>query len=41
MGGKGAPRTVQQGAATAVWLSLLPEGGPQGGVLADEKPEGW
>jgi len=41
MGGKNAPRSVEQGAATPVWLALLPEGGPQGGVFEDEKPHPW
>jgi carbonyl reductase 1 len=41
MGGKTAPRTVEQGAETPVWLSLLPAGGPQGGVFEEEKPLEW
>jgi carbonyl reductase 1 len=41
MGGKSAPRTVEQGAATPVWLALLPEDGPQGGVFEEEKPQAW
>lgn len=41
MGGKSAPKTVEQGASTPVWLSLLPEGGPQGGMFQDEKPFEW
>jgi NAD(P)-dependent dehydrogenase (short-subunit alcohol dehydrogenase family) len=38
MGGPGADRTVEEGADTPVWLALLPEGGPQGGVFRDRKP---
>ncbi len=41
MGGKSAPRTVEQGAETPVWLAMLPEGGPQGGVFEEEKPLSW
>jgi NAD(P)-dependent dehydrogenase (short-subunit alcohol dehydrogenase family) len=41
MGGQAAPRSVEQGADTAVWLALLPEGGPQGGFFRDRKPIDW
>jgi carbonyl reductase 1 len=41
MGGAGAPRSVEEGADTAVWLALLPEGGPQGGVFRDRAPASW
>jgi NAD(P)-dependent dehydrogenase (short-subunit alcohol dehydrogenase family) len=41
MGGRSAPSTVEEGARTAVWLALLPEGGPTGGFFADEKPMAW
>jgi NAD(P)-dependent dehydrogenase (short-subunit alcohol dehydrogenase family) len=41
MGGAGAPRTVEQGADTAVWLATLPEGGPSGGFFHDRKPIAW
>jgi NAD(P)-dependent dehydrogenase (short-subunit alcohol dehydrogenase family) len=41
MGGAGAPRTVEQGADTAVWLATLPEGGPSGGFFRDRKPIPW
>ena len=41
MGGAGAPRSVEEGADTPVWLSLLPEGGPQGGVFRDRRPASW
>lgn len=41
MGGKSAPRTVEQGATTPVWLATLPADGPQGGVFEEEKPLEW
>ena len=41
MGGPGAPRTVEQGADTAVWLATLPDDGPTGGFFRDRKPIPW
>jgi carbonyl reductase 1 len=41
MGGSSAPRSVEEGAHTAVWLATLPEGGPTGGFFRDEKPIPW
>jgi NAD(P)-dependent dehydrogenase (short-subunit alcohol dehydrogenase family) len=41
MGGPGAPRSVEQGADTAVWLALLPDDGPQGGYFRDRRPIDW
>lgn len=41
MGGPGAPRTVQQGADTAIWLATLPDDGPTGGFFRDRKPIAW
>jgi carbonyl reductase 1 len=41
MGGRSAPRTVEQGARTAVWLALLPPDGPTGGYFRDERPIPW
>jgi NAD(P)-dependent dehydrogenase (short-subunit alcohol dehydrogenase family) len=41
MGGAGAPRTVEQGADTAVWLATLPNDGPSGGFFRDRKPIPW
>jgi len=35
MGGAGAPRSVQQGAASVLWGVRLPPGGPSGGVFED------
>jgi len=41
MGGPGAPRTVQQGADTAVWVATLPDDGPTGGFFRDRKTIAW
>ena len=41
MGGPGAPRSVEQGAQTAVWLATLPGDGPSGGFFADNQPIAW
>jgi NAD(P)-dependent dehydrogenase (short-subunit alcohol dehydrogenase family) len=41
MGGKEAPRSVEEGADTAVWLSLLPSSGPSGQFFRDRKPIPW
>jgi NAD(P)-dependent dehydrogenase (short-subunit alcohol dehydrogenase family) len=41
MGGPNAPRSVAQGADTAVWLATLPDGGPTGGFFYDRKPIPW
>ena len=41
MGGPGAPRTVQQGADTAVWLATLPDDGPNSGFFRDREPIAW
>ncbi|MDH5534861.1 MAG: SDR family oxidoreductase [Betaproteobacteria bacterium] len=41
MGGAQAPRTVEQGADTAVWLATLPVDGPTGGFFRDRKPMTW
>ena len=38
MGGPGAPRSVEQGAASILWGVRLPPGGPTGGVFQDGKP---
>lgn len=35
MGGAGAPRSVEQGAASVLWGVRLPAGGPTGGVFED------
>ena len=41
MGGEEAPRSVQEGADTAVWLSLLPSSGPTGQFFRDRQPIPW
>ena len=41
MGGRSAPRTVEHGARTPVYLALLPEGGPTGGFFHNERPTDW
>ena len=41
MGGQAAPRSVQQGADTAVWLATLPHDGPSGGFFRDRRPIPW
>jgi NAD(P)-dependent dehydrogenase (short-subunit alcohol dehydrogenase family) len=41
MGGSGAPRSVEQGADTALWLATLPDKGPSGGYFKDRKPIPW
>jgi NAD(P)-dependent dehydrogenase (short-subunit alcohol dehydrogenase family) len=41
MGGRGATRTADEGADTAVWLATLPDHGPTGGFFRDRKPIKW
>jgi NAD(P)-dependent dehydrogenase (short-subunit alcohol dehydrogenase family) len=41
MGGANAPRSVEEGADTAVWLATLPGNGPSGGFFRDRKPIPW
>jgi NAD(P)-dependent dehydrogenase (short-subunit alcohol dehydrogenase family) len=41
MGGTSAPRSVEQGAETAVWLATLPESGPTGGFFRDRRSIPW
>ncbi len=41
MGGSSAPRSVDQGADTAVWLATLPDDGPTGGFFRDRKRANW
>ena len=41
MGGPSAPRSVEQGADTLVWLATLAANGPTGGFFSDRKPIGW
>ena len=41
MGGASAPRSVEQGADTIVWLATLPDDGPTGKFFEDRKETGW
>ncbi|HEV3141150.1 MAG TPA: SDR family oxidoreductase [Vicinamibacterales bacterium] len=41
MGGSGAPRSVEQGAETIVWLATLPASGPTGGFFSDRRQIDW
>jgi NAD(P)-dependent dehydrogenase (short-subunit alcohol dehydrogenase family) len=41
MGGTHAPRSLEQGAATVVWLATLPDDGPSGGFYRDQKVVPW
>jgi NAD(P)-dependent dehydrogenase (short-subunit alcohol dehydrogenase family) len=41
MGGSGAPRSVEDGARTPVYLALLAAEGPTGGFFRDERPAAW
>jgi NAD(P)-dependent dehydrogenase (short-subunit alcohol dehydrogenase family) len=41
MGGSGAPKSVEDGADTAVWLATLPDDGPTGGFFRNRKPIPW
>jgi NAD(P)-dependent dehydrogenase (short-subunit alcohol dehydrogenase family) len=40
MGGRSAPRSVEQGAASILWGVRLPPDGPTGGVFEDGRPIG-
>jgi NAD(P)-dependent dehydrogenase (short-subunit alcohol dehydrogenase family) len=41
MGGSHAPRSLEQGAETAVWLATLDDEGPTGGFFLDKRPYDW
>ena len=41
MGGPSAPRSVQEGVDTTVWLATLPDGGPTGGYFRDRRSQEW
>jgi len=41
MGGAGAPRSAEEGAAGIVWAATLPQNGPTGGFLREGKPLPW
>jgi NAD(P)-dependent dehydrogenase (short-subunit alcohol dehydrogenase family) len=41
MGGPSAPRSLEQGADTIVWLAMLPDDGPSGGFFKDQHRIEW
>jgi len=41
MGGPNATRSVEVGAQTAIWLAMLPHGGPTGGFFRDKAEIPW
>ena len=41
MGGRAAPRSVEEGADTIVWLATLPDDGPTGGFFHDRQRMDW
>lgn len=41
MGGKSAPRSVEEGIDTIVWLATLPDGGRSGGFFHDREETAW
>jgi NAD(P)-dependent dehydrogenase (short-subunit alcohol dehydrogenase family) len=41
MGGRQAPRSIEEGVDTIVWLATLPDGGPTGGFFRDRQPIEW
>jgi NAD(P)-dependent dehydrogenase (short-subunit alcohol dehydrogenase family) len=41
MGGSHAPRSLEHGAETAVWLATLPDDGPSGQFFRDKRPYDW
>lgn len=41
MGGADAEKSVEEGADTPIWLSLLPDDGPNGGMFGERQPIAW
>ena len=41
MGGAGASRSVEEGAASVLWAARLAPGGPTGGFFRDSRPVPW
>lgn len=41
MGGPNAPRSLEEGVDTIVWLATLPDGGPSGQFFFDRAPIPW
>jgi NAD(P)-dependent dehydrogenase (short-subunit alcohol dehydrogenase family) len=41
MGGPGAPRSIEQGAASVLWACRIPQDGPTGGLFRDGRAIPW
>jgi NAD(P)-dependent dehydrogenase (short-subunit alcohol dehydrogenase family) len=41
LGGPDAPRSIEEGVDTIVWLATLPDDGPNGGFFRDRQPIPW
>jgi NAD(P)-dependent dehydrogenase (short-subunit alcohol dehydrogenase family) len=41
LGGNAAPRSVEEGADTIIWLATLPAAGPSGGFFRNRQPIPW
>jgi NAD(P)-dependent dehydrogenase (short-subunit alcohol dehydrogenase family) len=41
MGGRAAPKSVEEGADTIVWLATLPASGPSGGFFSERREIEW
>ena len=41
MGGRSAPRSIEKGVETTIWLATLPDDGPTGGFFHDRRPIEW
>ncbi len=41
LGGPNAPRSIEEGVVTTIWLATLPDDGPTGGFFRDRKPIAW
>jgi NAD(P)-dependent dehydrogenase (short-subunit alcohol dehydrogenase family) len=41
MGGRSAPRSIEDGADTIVWAATLPPDGPTGGYFSDRRRSAW
>lgn len=41
MGGPDADKSPEEGADTPIWLAMLPDDGPTGGMFGERSPIGW
>ena len=41
MGGRSAPRSIEKGVETTIWLATLPDDGPTGRFFRDRRPIEW